>query len=252
MTETDAMAKTIGKNIAYHRKRLDLSQVEFAGTIGKSESWVSQVERGVRSIDRLSVLQTVADKLNVSIAELRGTASEPEPAQEQDSQSFEALRLALTGHPAVNAVISPQSVDTTNLPSLDDLRSDHAEVWPLVHSSGYGELAPLLTRLITNLELATRRTDDANAPSARGMLADTYQAAAAALAKIGEGDAAWIAADRAAFVAETTGSSLTVGASLFRMAHVFLSLGFLGQAQKVASDAVKALKPRIEDDDADV
>lgn len=36
------------------------------------------------------------------------------------------------------------------------------------------------------------------------------------------------------------------------MAHVFLSLGLLGQTQKIASDAVTALKPRIEDDDAEV
>ena len=241
-------AQTVGKNIAYHRKRLGLSQVEFAGTIGKSESWVSQVERGVRGIDRLSVLQTVADFLNVSTAELQGADSDPEPAQDKDSQSFEALRLVLTGHPAARAIISPQSLEVTTMPSVDSLRSDHAAVWPMVHASRYSELAPLLARLITNLEIMTRQAPDGGtAVEARSLLADTYQAAAAALAKIGDGDAAWIAADRAAFVSEATKSPLEVGASLFRMAHVFLSLGLLGQAQKVASDVVSALQPRIDD-----
>ena len=58
--------RLIGERIAYHRKRLGLSQVEFAGLVGRSESWVSQVERGVRPVDRMSVLQKVADVLSVS------------------------------------------------------------------------------------------------------------------------------------------------------------------------------------------
>jgi transcriptional regulator with XRE-family HTH domain len=61
-----------GERIAYYRKRLGLSQVEFAGLIGRSESWVSQVERGVRAIDRMPVLQKVADVLSVSVDELSG------------------------------------------------------------------------------------------------------------------------------------------------------------------------------------
>jgi transcriptional regulator with XRE-family HTH domain len=61
----------VGERIAYHRKRMGLSQVEFAGLLGRSESWVPQVERGVRPLDRMSVLQRVADVLSVSVAELR-------------------------------------------------------------------------------------------------------------------------------------------------------------------------------------
>jgi hypothetical protein len=79
------------------------------------------------------------------------------------------------------------------------------------------------------------------AAEVRELLTDTYQAVAAMLAKIGEGDAAWIAADRAAFVAEATGSPLAVAASLFRMVHTFLSLGLLAQAQAVATAAAAGL-----------
>jgi transcriptional regulator with XRE-family HTH domain len=236
-----ADAHTVGENVAYHRKRLGLSQVEFAGIVGKSESWVSQVERGVRGIDRLSVLQTVADALNVSVAELQGDAQEE--AAEEYPQSFEMLRLALTGHPAANAAISP-TARHASIPSIDSLRTAHSSVWPMVHGSNYGELAPILTRLITDLELSVRQPDGESVSEARRLLADTYQATAAALAKLGDGDAAWIAADRASFVSEALGSPLTLGASLFRMAHVFLSLGQISQVQKVASDAAAALKSR--------
>jgi hypothetical protein len=79
------------------------------------------------------------------------------------------------------------------------------------------------------------------AAEVRELLTDTYQAVAAMLAKIGEGDAAWIAVDRAAFLAEATGSPLAVAASLFRMVHTFLSLGLLAQAQAVATAAAAGI-----------
>jgi tetratricopeptide (TPR) repeat protein len=65
------------------------------------------------------------------------------------------------------------------------------------------------------------------------------------LAKIGEMDAAWIAADRAGFCAETAGSPLGLAASMFRMAHVFLALGRTDQAQHVAATMAAALEPRL-------
>jgi transcriptional regulator with XRE-family HTH domain len=47
-------AQVTGERIAFHRKRLGLSQAELATRIGRSVSWVSQVERGVRAVDRRS------------------------------------------------------------------------------------------------------------------------------------------------------------------------------------------------------
>lgn len=243
-----ADAREVGERISYHRKRLGFSQVEFAGMIGKSESWVSQVERGVRGIDRLSVLQTVANTLEVSVAELRGEAG-TEPEAEEHPQAFETLRLTLTGHPAPSVILAPSSIRDADIPSLDSLRNDHAAVWPMVHGSLYSDLAPLLSRLITGLELSIRRTTtDEDSQEARRLLADTYQATSAALAKLGDADAAWVAADRAAFISEALGSPLAVAASLFRMAHVFLSLGHLPQAYKVAASAEAALESRISTD----
>lgn len=60
----------LGERIAFHRRRRGLSQVKLAGLVGRSESWLSQVERGVRSIDRISVLNQVASALNVPVTEL--------------------------------------------------------------------------------------------------------------------------------------------------------------------------------------
>lgn len=237
-------AQLTGERIAYHRKRLGLSQVEFAGLIRRSDSWVSQVERGVRSIDRLSVLQTVADALGVPLSELRGAGIDDAAAEADRPQAFETLRLALTGHPAISTVLgsAPQAMTSER---LDQLRELHGQVWPMVHASQYGELAPLAARLIPELEQAVRAAASAElVEAARELLSDTYQAVAAIMAKLGESDAAWIAADRAAFTAETQRDPLAVGASLFRMAHAFLTLGQVAQAQAVASAVVTGLEQR--------
>jgi tetratricopeptide (TPR) repeat protein len=126
---------------------------------------------------------------------------------------------------------------------LGQLRSQQEQVWEMVHASRYRELAPLVAGLIPELEQAVRAS---SAPelteAARELLTDTYQAVAAMMAKLGETDAAWIAADRAAFAAEMLRDRLAVAASLFRMAHVFLTLRQTGQAQAVASAAIRGLE----------
>jgi transcriptional regulator with XRE-family HTH domain/tetratricopeptide (TPR) repeat protein len=235
-------AVALGEQIAYHRKRLGLSQVRFAARVGRSESWVSQIERGVRSIDRMSVLQSVADALSVSTAELNGEDMDAAGTPEGERpEAVDTVRMSLTGHPALRVVISGTAPKLSGR-ELDRLRDRHAAIWPLVHGSVYSELAPILASLIPELEAAARSQPEGELTSqASELLADTYQATAAMLAKVGETDAAWIAADRAAFTSEATGSPLAVAASMFRMAHVFLSLGQIAQAQEAAESSLGAL-----------
>ncbi len=236
----------VGERIAYHRKRLGLSQVEFAGLVGRSESWVSQVERGVRPVDRMSVLQRVADVLSVSVAELRGN-EEVRDADERP-EALDAIRLALTGHPAIAAVLGTATL-TAPAQQMETLRRQHAGVWELVHASRYGEVAPILAALIPGLETAVRTADSEEVQAeARELLGDTYQAVAALMVKVGETDTAWIAADRAGFCAEAAGSPLAVAASMFRMAHVFLALGQIDQAHHVATSTAAALQPKVTSD----
>ena len=59
----------IGERIAIYRRRRGLTQLVLAGLIGRSESWLSQVERGIRPIDRLSVLIDIAHVLKVNVTD---------------------------------------------------------------------------------------------------------------------------------------------------------------------------------------
>lgn len=65
----------IGQRIAAYRRRRGLSQAALAGLVGRSESWLSQVERGIRSVDRLSVLLDMARVLHVEVEAHRATVA---------------------------------------------------------------------------------------------------------------------------------------------------------------------------------
>lgn len=61
---------TFGERVARRRAQLGLSQVELAALVERSESWVSQVERGVRAVDRLTVRARLAAALQWRIEDL--------------------------------------------------------------------------------------------------------------------------------------------------------------------------------------
>ena len=70
MTPTEREAA--GQRIARARRRRGLPQAVLAGLVGRSESWLSQVERGKRSVDSHSVLLRLAEVLRVDLEELTG------------------------------------------------------------------------------------------------------------------------------------------------------------------------------------
>ena len=55
--------EVVGQRITRARRRRGLSQAVLAGLVGRSESWLSQVERGKRGVDSHSVLVRLAEVL---------------------------------------------------------------------------------------------------------------------------------------------------------------------------------------------
>lgn len=62
--------ETPGQRIARARRRRGLSQAVLAGLVGRSESWLSQVERGKRGIDSHAVLTRLAEVLRIDIEQI--------------------------------------------------------------------------------------------------------------------------------------------------------------------------------------
>ncbi|OHV44907.1 helix-turn-helix transcriptional regulator [Pseudofrankia sp. BMG5.36] len=240
MTEA---SPTLGERVAYHRKRRGLSQVELGRLIGRSESWVSQVERNARKVDRMSVLELLADTLNVPVAELSPGA--PVEAVADPAPWWSTLRLAVTGHPALAALIAPGPPGRSATGS--DARARVDGVWDLVHASRYSEVVPTLAALIIDLEQAVRSAPSGERAGIAAALASAYQAVGAVFAKVDDLEAGWLTADRALFAAERADDPALVAAGQYRLAQTLLSAGRLDQARHAATVGADALRPRSAD-----
>src|SRR5271166_2544648 len=109
--------QALGRKIATERRRRGLSQPELARMVDRSVAWVSQVERGVRKVDRMSVLESLADALEVPLAELAAEAPVV-AAVTEELPAARSLRLVLSGAYALRAML-----DGRRAPAISTLRT---------------------------------------------------------------------------------------------------------------------------------
>jgi transcriptional regulator with XRE-family HTH domain len=84
---------SIGERIAFYRRRRGLSQAVLANLVGRTEDWLSKIERGERNIRRLDVLADLARSLRVTLGDLLGEPVLLEDDEERDD--VPAIRDAL-------------------------------------------------------------------------------------------------------------------------------------------------------------
>src|SRR3954469_23507880 len=98
----------IGERVAAYRRRRGLSQVTLAGLVGRSESWLSQVERGRRDIDSLTVIRDLAVALDVGADALIGVDL-PAPIVGAGHAATVAIRDYVDGYNQL--LTAPQTAD---------------------------------------------------------------------------------------------------------------------------------------------
>ncbi len=155
---TSSYQQALGRKIAAERRRRGLSQPELARVIDRSVAWVSQVERGVRKVDRMSVLESLADALEVPLAELAAEAPVV-AAVTEELPAARGLRLVLSGAYSLSGML----VDRRP-PAITTLRDQVREGWDLVHAAKYAELSELLRSLVPDLESAAPGKRGAEGP----------------------------------------------------------------------------------------
>lgn len=239
---SSADTSSFGARIAQLRKDRGMTQEELATRVGRTASWLSQVERNVQPVTRLDVLQLLADALGVAMQALRPEvpllpAAAP-PIVQEGPNDLDGARLLLSGHPALNILLGD---DSTPVAALSELQDAVDEVWELTHAARFIELSSRLTNVVPQLEQAARTLPVPERPEALRLLARTYQALAAAFVRQNEADAAWVAADRSIQAAEQSGQPLDVCAGIYRLAQAFVRLRRLDQAEHAARTAVEAL-----------
>ena len=178
----------IGRRVAYLRVRRRLSQQTFADRLGKSKSWVDKVERGVRSLERVSTIRDIAAVLRVDAATLLGHDEQPAELVDR-SEGVARIRTELSAYE-----MSPGRPSGRRPPmSPQRLEQELAHAWSTYQYARYPHLIELLPTLLTEVHRA-----HVQAPQAcRAALVETYRITAALLVKLGERSIAWLAADRA-------------------------------------------------------
>ena len=241
--EVEARDRAFGKRVADLRKARGLTQAQLAAQLSnRSAGWMSQVERGIQPVQRMNVLQEIADALGVTAQTLNPDAPPPPPAPEpapDQVNDLDGARAVIAGHPALSALFGVMPAEPVD---LDALSEQVDEMWEQTHQTNHHVVTAMVTELIPQLEQAVRVVAEEDRGRAFGLLANAYQALAAAFARQGDARAAWVAADRSITTAERSGDVLLVCAGVFRMVHAFVRLGDMVEAEHAVTAAIEALK----------
>lgn len=240
---TNADSRAAGQRIAMARRRRGLSQVVLAGLVGRSESWLSQVERGKRQVDSHTVLTRLAEILHTDIAELAGTSSGGEVTGHYPL--VESIRRAMMGYDALDTIIATSSTAPPVPASI--LRTMVTHAYRDYQSTRYEQAGRRLAGLIRDVEAAARLSGHAAVMSEIRAL--TYDATAALLARTGDKALAWAAADRALAAAEMSGNPLLTALGAYRLCYILSGQGRAAEGTDLAMRAAQALERVMHDPD---
>jgi transcriptional regulator with XRE-family HTH domain len=227
-----------GQRIARARRRRGLSQAVLAGLVGRSESWLSQVERGKRGIDSHSVLVRLAHVLRVDIEELTGSGDGDEPGR-RVHPAASPIEQAMMAYGVPDAPAAREEPDREV--SLDYLRAKARSAYQAYQSTRYDTTGRILPGLIRGVETAARSAGAAD-PAACGVRVLVYDTTAALLNRVGEPFLAWAAADRARSAAEYAGDPLLAAVSAWRLSYMITGRKHPQEALGLAMAAAAALE----------
>ncbi|WFE96421.1 helix-turn-helix transcriptional regulator [Micromonospora sp. WMMD987] len=196
----DADELPIGRRVARWRVRRRMTQQVLADRLGKSKSWVDKVERGVRSLDRYSTVQEIAEVLRLDPAVLLDPRR-PLPTANAGLDGVDAVRATLARYHQRPARTVPP----------DEVHRHVGHAWLSYQHAHYSQL---LRALPTLLDAAHARP---------GPLVAAYRITASALVKLGEADLGWLAADRA--VAAAVDDPVRAGTATIVVAQALRALG---------------------------
>jgi transcriptional regulator with XRE-family HTH domain len=206
----DDNSGTIGARLRELRRWRRMTLAEVSGLAGISAAYLSMAERGLRSLDRRSMISALAAALRVSETELTGGPHlGTDPLQSAPHAAIPALRVAL----AMNAVGEPAADHARPLDELlaelDPLRSAHA-------AGDYMRIGDALPCLIDELYLhVSDPADEAAKILAAGALADACRWASSMCHNLRYADLAQIAARSAVDVARLTDDPVRMAAARY-------------------------------------
>ncbi|WP_036375067.1 helix-turn-helix domain-containing protein [Micromonospora sp. ATCC 39149] len=218
----------VGRRVAHWRVRRNMTQQQFADRLGKSKSWVDKVERGVRRLERVSNLREVAEALRIDLEML--LADRPGPA-DPASAGVEGIRAALARY----HVVAP-----ARPPDVAQVRARLGHAGQSYRHARYRELLGLLPGL---LDAAREARATCPGRAADELLGSGYGLVALVLVKLGQGELAWLAADRGLAVATAAGDPWLAAAATVPLCQALRASGRLRSAVEAAVVAAHRVGP---------
>jgi transcriptional regulator with XRE-family HTH domain len=233
---------SVGERIAFYRRRRGLTQAVLAGLAGRSEDWLSKVERGERQVRRLDVLREVASALRVTLGDLLG-----QPVLLEDERQEDDV-------PAVrDALMAPQRLSRTLFGGVAaESSADPSQTTSLVEAAWEDYQQGCLSRVIAVLPDLIRTAqvlEEQASPAGWAVSARTHHLAATTMSKVGEADLAWIAAERAMHAADQADDPLVLASAARAGTHALLAVGRYDDALELGRAATSWLRPRVQVDD---
>ncbi|WP_432897343.1 helix-turn-helix domain-containing protein [Micromonospora matsumotoense] len=222
----------VGRRVAYWRGRRNLSQQVFADRLGKSKSWVDKVERGVRTLDKVSTLQDIAVVLRIDTSVLLGRDVPPAGTAGQ-VEGVGRVREALSTYD----IVVGRPAAPGQVLSVDRLARDVSLAWATFQHARY----PQLTGMLPGLLAGAQRAHAADPAAGRVVLVQAYRLTASLLVKLGELELAWLAADRAMTTA--AGDVVLVAAATVPLVQVLRASGRAHTARSTALAAAYRIAP---------
>lgn len=234
-----------GQRMQIYRQRRGMSRPVLAGFLGKSPSWVKQVESGQIQPPKLPMILRIAELLRVrDLADLTG------------DQTMHVDLFIGPGHPRLAAVKG--AVDafplTTDRPAPSTLHLRHRldSAWAARHSAPnhrevVGELLP---DLIRDAQLAVRQANTAEERrAAQAVLSEVYSLSQFFVAYQPDSALLWRVAERGMVAAQDSGDPHAIGVAAWLTAQAHRDSGpaHFEAADMVTLEALRYLEPQLPD-----
>lgn len=233
---TDTM--TIGERVAWYRRRRGMSQRVLADLVGRTEDWLNKIENNRIQLDRISVIQNLANQLDIALGDLLAEPTLVDSAPAGGKPTVPALRNTLMSYTQLMPFAGESTASVQPIAQLDGRLNS---IWDAYQSSRFAFVSATLSSLIADIDATARNINQGDTERVNLMLASAYHAAATVLTKIGETDLAWVAAQRGFDIAHQIGEPITWLSLARSITHVMMATGRHADAarlvQQVASQS---------------
>ncbi|MEU5772762.1 helix-turn-helix domain-containing protein [Streptomyces venezuelae] len=234
-----------GQRLQILRTRRGLSRPVLAGLLGKSPSWLKQVEQGQIHMPKLPTVLRIAELLRVrDLADLTG------------DQSMHVDLFIGPGHsrlPAVKAAVNAFPLTADRLaPSPAHLQARLARAWAARHEApNHREvIGELLPDLIRDGQLAVRQAETAaDRRAAQACLSEIYSLSQFFVAYQPDSSLLWRVAERGMVAAQDSEDPHAIGVAAWLTAQAHRDSAHFDAADAVTSEALRYLEPLLPDSD---